>query len=116
MTELSLHERLKNEGRLNLLYRLSEPTVLKISLRQDGPLAPPPNVLPFVSRAEHLKWRNVWTQGRFVRLSWPPDQRAAILRQDAIFREADAKWAERHGPVEGGARVLAFTPREAEIG
>ena len=103
----SLYTKLKAEGRLNILLRLSEPTAMEVSgvLQEDRS---PSNILPFVSRAEHLRWRRVWQQGRFVRLSWSPEERAALLRQDAIFREQDALWAARPGLVEGGGRVLAF--------
>lgn len=101
------YRELKSEGRLNLLLRLSDPTAIKVSgvsLENRSPS----KVLPFVSRDEHLRWRRVWQQGRFVRLTWLPKERAALLRQDAIFHEQDALWKLRHGPVEGAARVLRF--------
>ena len=104
-----LYRRLKAEGRLNILFRLSEPTCVSMLRRNEPPAANDrTNVLRFVSRAEQLAWRQRWTHGRWVRLSWPPHEREAILRQDAIFRDQDALWAVRHGPVEGGARVLTF--------
>lgn len=105
-----LHRRLRTEGRLNLLFRLSEPLVAS-RLQNDwtGDAESRPNVLPFVSRAQHLAWRTQWTQGRFVIRSPGPELRAAILRQDEIYRQADAAWALRHGPVAGGARLLPFS-------
>lgn len=103
----SLHRRLKAEGRLNLLFRLSEPCAS--SLPNDRPSARP-NVVPFISRSEHLAWREQWKQGRWVRLSWSDEERAAILRQDEIFREADRKWEERHPKPTAPARVLFFPP------
>ncbi len=104
----SIYSRFKAEGRINLLLRLSEPTVMKLSNVGAPAAAPAPNVITFISRAEHLRWRRNWEQGRFVILSWPPDKRAALLRQDAIFREADAEWTKEHGPVPGGAKTIAF--------
>jgi hypothetical protein len=70
------------------------------------------NVLPFVSRADHLAWREEWRRGRFVRLTWTPEERAAILRQDELFREADREWERRHPKAEARARVLFFPPQE----
>ena len=64
-------------------------------------------ILKFVSRAEHLKWREAWKRGRWVRLSGPPAERAAILRQDEEYRLGDIRWATRHGPIPGGAVVLS---------
>jgi hypothetical protein len=104
----SIYRRLKAEGRLNLLLRLSEPTAMKVSGVLNSADGVRNNVLPFVCRADHLAWRKVWQQGRFVRLSWPPDERAALLRQDELFRRADTEWAERHGPVEGGGEIVRF--------
>ncbi|HXG73099.1 MAG TPA: hypothetical protein VNJ04_21090 [Gemmatimonadaceae bacterium] len=103
-----VYRRFKAEGRINLLYRLSEPTAMKVWNVDAPAAAPPTNVITFISRAEHLRWRRNWQQGRFVRLAWPPDERAAVLRQDAIFREADAEWEKDHGPVPGGAKIIAF--------
>jgi hypothetical protein len=104
----NLHRRLAAEGRLNLLFRLSEPFCA--SWLKNAPVAPEdrPKVIPFISRADHLAWRRVWVRGRWVRLSWPPDQKDAILRQDKLFREADERWAQNHGPIPGGARILDF--------
>jgi hypothetical protein len=65
-------------------------------------------ILKFVSRADHLKWREAWKRGRWVRLSWSPAERAAILRQDEEYRFADIRWAELHGPVVGGAIIALF--------
>jgi hypothetical protein len=68
-----------------------------------------PRILPFVSRADHLGWRERWKNGRWVRLSWTPEERAAILRQDEEYRHADARWELNHGPNPGGAVVLLFS-------
>jgi hypothetical protein len=54
-------------------------------------------------------WRERWKKGRWVKLSWTPEERSAILRQDEAYRQADARWQLNHGPVRGGARVLAFS-------
>jgi hypothetical protein len=67
------------------------------------------HILKFVSRAEHLAWREQWRKGRWVIRSPSPALRAAILRQDEEYRQADARWALNHGPVPGGARVLLFS-------
>ena len=72
-------------------------------------------ILKLVSRAEHLKWREAWKRGRWVRLSWPPDERAAILRQDEEYRQADARWELNHGPTPGGAVILPFLRAGEEI-
>jgi hypothetical protein len=107
-----LHRRLKAEGRLNILFRLSEPTCVSMLRPNEALLSHDrTNVIPFVSRGEQLAWREQWKRGRWVRLSWPPHEREAILRQDAIFREQDARWALRHGPIAGCARVLSFERR-----
>jgi hypothetical protein len=65
-------------------------------------------VLKFVSRTDHLKWREQWKRGRWVRLSWPPEERAAIPRQDEEYRLVDIRWAVRHGSVAGGAIIAVF--------
>ena len=65
-------------------------------------------ILKFVPRADHLKWREAWKRRRWVRLSWTPEERAAILWQDEQYRLADIRWAERHGPVAGGAIIALF--------
>jgi hypothetical protein len=102
-----LYRRLKSEGRLNLLFRFSGPTAP--SLQSVGTPTPRPNVLPFISRAEHLAWREQWRNGRWVKSSWTAEERRAILRQDEAYRQADARWQLNHGPVLGGARVLLFS-------
>jgi hypothetical protein len=65
-------------------------------------------ILKFVSRAEHLAWRERWKKGRWVKLSWTPEERSAILRQDEAYRQADARWQLNHGPVSGGASILQW--------
>jgi hypothetical protein len=66
------------------------------------------HLLKFVSRAEHLAWRERWKKGRWVKLSWTPEERSAILRQDEAYRQADARWLLHHGPVPGGASILRW--------
>ena len=66
-------------------------------------------ILKFVSRAEHLAWRARWRNGRWVIRSPSPALRAAILRQDEEYRQADARWELNHGQIPGGARVLEFS-------
>ena len=102
-----LYRRLKAEGRLNLLFHFSEAAAAGVQCAE----APTSRskLLPFVSRAEHLAWRARWKNGRWVKLSWTPEQRAAILRQDEAYRLADIRWAERHGPVLGGAIIALFS-------
>jgi hypothetical protein len=107
VTDWELYRRLRAEGRLNLLFR--QRRELAAWLPADSPSEPPSNIYPFVSRAEHLAWRRVWTNGRWVKSSWTPEQRLAIRRQDAIYREADKRWAESHGPVVGGALVARIS-------
>ena len=104
----NLYRRLKAEGRLNILFRLSEPTCVSMLRRNEPPVPDRPNVVRFVSRAEQLAWREQSKRGRWVRLSWPPHEREAILRQDHLFREADERWGQHHGPLPGGARLLLF--------
>jgi hypothetical protein len=65
-------------------------------------------ILKFVSRAEHLAWREQWKKGRWVKLSWTSEERDAILRQDEAYRQADARWQLKHGPVPGGASILRW--------
>jgi hypothetical protein len=101
-----LYQRLKAEGRLNLLFQQGPEMAAR--LLNDKVTGCVPNVLPFVSRAEHLAWRKQWVAGRWQIRSLPPELRAATLKQDAIYRERDAQWAENHGPVPAGARVLRF--------
>jgi hypothetical protein len=40
-----------------------------------------------------------------------PAFRDAILRQDEIYRLADARWELKHGPIAGGAMLLPFSKR-----
>jgi hypothetical protein len=101
-----LYRRLKAEGRLNLLFRFSEPAI--VSLPRAETLTPRSNLLPFISRADHVGWREQWRKGRWVKLSWTQKERAAILRQDELYRQADAKWELNHGRIPGGAVVLPF--------
>ena len=103
-----LYRRLKAEGRLNLLCRLSEPCASW--LRNDA-LDPDerPNVVPFISRQDHLAWREQWQRGRWVKFTWTEEERAAILRQDQLFRQADLEWARRRA---GAGAVL---PAEREL-
>jgi hypothetical protein len=56
----ALYNRMRAEGRLNLLLRLSEPLVVIGEVTQ-----PRLNVIPFISRAHHLLWREQWTRGRW---------------------------------------------------
>jgi hypothetical protein len=100
-----LHARLKSEGRLNLLYQFSERAAAWFLPRADTS-APRPNVLPFISRAEHLAWRATWKGGRWCKLSPPAEERNTTLLQDEAYRQADARWDQNHGPVPGGASVL----------
>lgn len=105
--DLELHRHLETEGQLNLLYRLSPQTP-----GYRGPLDTatfrPPKTVPFISRAEHLFFRSEWHRGRWARLNWSVEERAAILRQDRLFRAADDAWALRHGRVTGRATLLPF--------
>ncbi len=105
-TDWELYRRLKAEGRLNLLFRFSEPAVVP----SPGPetLTGRSNLLPFISRAEHLAWREQWSRGRWVKLSWTQKERDAILRQDELYRQADTKWELNHGRIPGGAVVVPF--------
>jgi hypothetical protein len=111
-----LYRRLQSDDRLNLLCRLSEPWCVSLLERNHASPQDRSNVIPFISRADHLGWRESWKKGRFVRLSWPDAERQAILRQDEILRQADARWAERHGPIPGGARVIPCGRESAPLG
>jgi hypothetical protein len=103
------YRRLAAEGRLNLLFRLSEP--LASRLLNARPTGTRSNVVLFISRSDHLFWRRRWAQGRFVRLSWTPEERAAILRQDELYRQADIEWERRHPKTTAAAAVMAFSSR-----
>jgi hypothetical protein len=107
-----LYRRLKAEGRLNLLFRLSEP--VSVSLPRAEPLSPRPNPLPFISRAQHLAWREQWRKGRWVKLSWAQRERDAILSQDELYRQTDANWELNHGPIADGAKLLRF-PKQPQL-
>jgi hypothetical protein len=104
-----LYRRLKAEGRLNLLFRFSEAAI--VSLPKAEALTPRRNLLPFISRAEHLAWREQWRKGRWVKLSWTQKERDAILRQDELYRQMDANWERTHGPIADGAKLLPFPKR-----
>jgi hypothetical protein len=108
-----LYRRLKSQGRLNLLFHFSEPTAVLLPMAETP--MPRPNLLPFISREEHLAWRQQWKRGRWVKLSWTPEERKAILQQDEEYRQADASWERNHGPVAGGARILHWR-HEADTG
>jgi hypothetical protein len=107
-----LYRTLKAEGRLNLLFRFSKPPAAWLPPATTR--APRPNVLPFISRVKHLQWREQWRKGRWMIRSPTPAFRDAILRQDALYRQADARWELNHGPIPGGARVVAF-PRQEQL-
>jgi hypothetical protein len=77
--------------------------------KSPGNTVPGGRILNFVSRAEHLALRARWKNGRWVKLSWTPEERSAILRQDETYRQTDARWQVNHGPIPGGARVWAFS-------
>lgn len=102
-----LYRRLKEEGRLNLLFRCAEPRALRLS-NTVIPAQDRSNVLPFITRLDHLAWRAHWRRARWVMLSPPPELRKAILRQDEVYRLADEAWELRHGPIAGGAVLLQF--------
>jgi len=68
-------------------------------------------ILKFVSRAEQFAWRARWKNGRWVRLTWTPEERAAILRQDELYRQADIEWDRRHPKTTAVAVVMAFSSR-----
>ena len=70
----SIYRRLKEEGRLNLLLRLSEPIAMAVSGITMTREPPSTNIIPFISRGEQLAFRRRWQQGRFVKLSCPPEQ------------------------------------------
>ena len=72
----ALYRNLKAERRLNLLFRLSGASAAQLP-SADTP-APGHNVLPFISRAEHIAWRERWKRVRWVKLSWTPERRDAI--------------------------------------
>ena len=101
-----LYRRLKTEGRLNLLFHFSEPGIVFLPWAEI--LTPRPNLLPFISRAEHLGWREQCRKWRWVKLSWTKEDRDAILRQDELYRQADVRWEQKHGRIPGGAAVLTF--------
>ena len=62
-----------------------------------------------------LVWREQWRKGRWVKLSWTKKERAAILRQDELYRQADTDWELKHGPIAGGAKLLPFPKRPQPI-
>jgi len=109
-----LYRRLKAEGRLNLLFHFSEPAI--VSLPRADTLRPPPNLLPFISRAAHLAWREQCRKWRWVKLSWTQKERDAVLRQDELYRQADVRWELNHGPIADGAKLLPFPKLRQLIG
>jgi hypothetical protein len=100
-----MHRRLAVEGRLNLLFRLSEPLASRLMNSVPDERS---NVLPFVSREDHLFWRKRWTQGRFVKLAWTPEERLTLVQQDNVFRDADVQWERRHPTPTALAVVVPF--------
>jgi hypothetical protein len=84
-----------------------------LHLRRDSvcDIVPNGRILKFVSRAEHLTWRARWKNGRWVRLTWTPEERAAILRQDELYRQADIEWDRRHPKTTAAAAVMPFSSR-----
>lgn len=64
--------------------------------RTSGDKVASTRILKFVSRAEHLAWREQWRKGRWVIRSPTPALPAAILRQDEEYRQADARWEVNH--------------------
>jgi hypothetical protein len=84
--------------------------------RTSGDKVASTRILKFVSRAEHLAWRARWKNGRWVIRSPTPALRAAILRQDEEYRQADARWEQktrtcsrwRKGAVVFGRAVLTL--------
>jgi hypothetical protein len=72
----------------------------------------PAEILTFVSRATTLRWRQRWSLGRWVRVTWTAEEQAAIRVKQEEYRRADAKWAASHGLVPGvGVEVLQFLSR-----
>jgi hypothetical protein len=70
-------------------------------------------ILKFISRWKHLAWRARWKAGRWLIRSPTPPLRAAILRQDEEYRQADARWELNHALVPGGARVLLLSVEQS---
>ena len=73
----------------------------------------PAAILQFVSRAEQLRLRGGRNFARFMmfnsgRVAASSPERCKWLAEDADERCQDATWAQRHGPVHGGAIVVVF--------
>jgi hypothetical protein len=73
----------------------------------------PTRILPFVTRADLLKIRDLRKWGRFLRHLSPytnPDPTERVRLQDEQVVEAarDLEWSRRHGPIAGGAVVISF--------
>jgi hypothetical protein len=71
-------------------------------------------VLQFISRRTQLRLRELHRVARFVNkygeYRRPGVMAAARLEQEQLEeRQRDTEWNERHGPVPGGARVLALS-------
>ena len=78
------------------------------------------HILPFVSRFEQLQRRYARNFGRFMAKRGPythPDtaERARLEREQEEDQRKDREWAERHGPVPGGAQVEVFI-RQGSVG
>jgi hypothetical protein len=103
-----LYRRLKSEGRLNLLFLIFGTRDCFVPEARNSTARERP---AFHLPSEHLAWRERWRKGRWIKLSWSPEERSAILRQDEAYRQANARWEHNHGPVEGGARLWHFSWR-----
>jgi hypothetical protein len=101
-----LYRQLKSEGRLNLLFRFCEPGAA--SFLRPEVAVPRPNVLPFVSRSEHLAWRARWKNGRRVKLSWTPEERSAIHRQDEGLSAGRCEMGAESRAVPEGGSILKW--------
>jgi hypothetical protein len=78
-------------------------------------------IVQFLSRADllHLRGRRNYNRymlvvKKFVAADSP--ERLRWQRESAEETERDAAWKRRHGPVPGGARVLAFSVERSGSG
>jgi hypothetical protein len=77
----------------------------------------PTKILPFVTRADLLKIRDMRKWGRFLshlgHYRNPDPAERVRLQHDQVQEAArDVEWSRRHGPIAGGAMIVQFSVPE----
>ena len=78
------------------------------------------HVLKFVSRVEQLQPRGRRNFDRYMRVikkhvSFDGPKHAQWQKESAEDAVWDAEWNKRHGPVDGGARILGWSRNQAPV-